>query len=303
MTPPDVAEAITSDDPGLDVDVAEWFADTVTRPRLKLLGPVSLRARQLPEDAIRHKARLIEYTAYLWLHPQGVPGEVLAEDLGMPLGRVRKDILDLRKWLGTSPRTGELHIPTARKGQAFQETGSQGYQVHDVLVDADLFLRLRRRAHARGADGITDLHTALNLVGGQPFDMLRRDGWAWLAEGERHDLLIEHAIVDVAHTVFLRAMGDGDHDLARSACTTAQGAVPQDETIRLDLVQLEWAQGHVDRAERRLRDEIFDRTDHGLVGIDIAGRTREALKGKREDWERRRRRRRAPDSHRADSDA
>ncbi|WP_454859671.1 hypothetical protein [Promicromonospora soli] len=301
LTPPQAAGDLLARDPELDADVAEWFAQRLDRPRLKLLGPVSLRSGQMPEDAIRHKARLIEYAAYLWLHPHGVTGEALAEDMNVPADRVRKDILDLRKWLGSSTRTGELHIPTARKGQAFEQTGSKGYQIHDILVDTDLFLRLRTRAHARGADGTSDLRTALELVGGRPFDLLRRDGWDWLTGGERPDLMVEHAIVDTAHTVFLRAMADGDHDQARSACTTGLEAVPQDETLRLDLVQLDWAEGHLGRAERRLREDVFDRTDEGLVGIDIAERSREVLASKRNQWELRRPHRAPGDSPREDS--
>lgn len=301
ITPTQTADDLLAEDPELDADVAEWFTPEVARPRLRLLGPVSLRSSQISEDAIRHKARLIEYAAYLWLHPHGVSSDALSDDMHVPVDRVRKDILDLRKWLGTSPRTGELHIPTARKGQPFEQTGSKGYQIHDILVDTDLFVRLRRRAHARGADGIADLHTALRLVGGKPFDLLRRDGWAWLTGGERPDLMIEHAIIDAAHTVFLRSMADGDHDQARSVCTTALDAVPQDEIIRMDLVQLDWAQGHVGSAEQRLRDEVFDRTDHGLADIDLSGRTRKVLEGKQDDWDHRRQQRSARNDPREDS--
>lgn len=298
VTPRQTAESIIASDPELDTDVTEWFADTPTRPRLMLLGPVSLRTGQPPGEAIRHKARLIEYAAYLGLHPNGIPREALADALQIPQDRIRKDLADLRKWLGTNPSTGEPYVPTTRQSDVFLQTGSQGYQVHDLLIDTDLFLRLRRRAHARGSAGITDLHTALKLVRGRPFDLLRRDGWAWLTEGDRHDLIIGHAVVDVAHTVFLQAMADGDHDLARSAATTAQKSVPQDETIRLDLVQLEQTLGNVEIAEQKLREDIFDRNDHGLVGIDLPERTREALENKQDSWERRRRERTAPKTSR-----
>jgi nucleoid-associated protein YgaU len=298
VTPRQTAESIIASDPELDADVTEWFADTPTRPRLMLLGPVSLRTGQPPGEAIRHKARLIEYAAYLGLHPNGIPREALADALQIPQDRIRKDLADLRKWLGTNPSTGDPYVPTTRQSDVFLQTGSQGYQVNDLLIDTDVFLRLRRRAHARGSAGITDLHTALKLVRGRPFDLLRRDGWGWLTEGDRHDLIIGHAVVDVAHTVFLQAMADGDHDLARSAATTAQKSVPQDETIRLDLVQLEQTLGNVEIAEQKLREDIFDRNDHGLVGIDLPERTREALENKQDSWERRRRERTAPKTSR-----
>ncbi|WP_423464223.1 LysM peptidoglycan-binding domain-containing protein [Promicromonospora sp. MS192] len=289
VTPPQTMQSILDSDPELDADVAEWFTDTPVRPRLMLLGPVSLRTGQLPGEAIRHKARLIEYAAYLGLHPNGTPRQALAEALQFPPDRIRKDLAELRKWLGTNARTGQPHVPTTRQADVFLQTGSEAYQVHDLLIDTDLFLRLRVRAHARGAAGITDLRTALDLVRGRPFDLLRRDGWSWLTEGERYDLIIGHAVVDVAHTVFLQAMADGDHDLARHAATTGLRAVPEDETLRLDLVQLEHALGDVEAADRRLREEVLGRDDHGLDGLDIPERTQEALDAKRDTWQERRR--------------
>jgi nucleoid-associated protein YgaU len=289
VTPPQAAQAILDSDPELDADVAEWFADTPVRPRLMLLGPVSLRTGQFPDEAVRHKARLIEYAAYLGLHPNGTPRQALAEALQFPPDRIRKDLAELRKWLGTNARSGQPHVPTTRQADVFLQSGSEAYQVHDLLIDTDLFLRLRARAHAQGASGIIDLHSAMKLVRGRPFDMLRRDGWSWLTEGERLDLIIGHAIIDVAHTVFLRAMADGDHDLARTAATTGLRAVPEDETLRLDLVQLEHALGDVEAADRRLREEIVGRDDHGLDGIDVPERTRQVLDAKRETWQQRRR--------------
>lgn len=171
------------------------------------------------------------------------------------------------------PRGIQPQVPTTRQADVFLQTGSEAYQVHDLPIDTDLFLRLRVRAHARGAAGITDLRTALDLVRGRPFDLLRRDGWSWLTEGERYDLIIGHAVVDVAHTVFLQAMADGDHDLARHAATTGLRAVPEDETLRLDLVQLEHTLGDVEAADRRLREEVLGRDDHGLDGLDVPERT------------------------------
>ena len=80
------------------------------------------------------------------------------------------------------------------------------YALNGVLVDADLFKRLRLRGQTRGPDGITDLQAALNLVTGAPFDQLRPGGYEWLTEGNRLDHIYAEAIVDVAHTVTTAAL-------------------------------------------------------------------------------------------------
>ena len=130
--------------------------------------------------------------------------------IGQP--RARTDIGHLREWLGKDPRTGEWHIP---KQGDHPEAEWHGYQVDGLLVDVDLFRRLRARGQARGADGIADLVQALQLVSGKPFDQLRDQGWSWLLDGERLQDLIPCAIVDTAHIVVLDALQRGDLDLAR----------------------------------------------------------------------------------------
>ncbi|GAB4086361.1 hypothetical protein GCM10028784_29910 [Myceligenerans cantabricum] len=280
------AETMAGSDPQLNDDVDEWLGGRIIRPRLMLLGPVALHvAGGVTEDAARHKARLIEYATYLWHHPHGTATERLSDALGITPSRIRKDIGDLRKWLGNNPRTGQPRVPSARQGDTYRDTGNTGYQIHDLLVDADLLLRLRKRAHARGADGITDLHTALRLVRGRPYDMLRTHGWSWLLDGERHDLTLTHAITDIAHTVYLQAIHDGDHDLARHACNVGLTAVPEDEILRLDLANLENTLGHTDAAERIVRDDIEGWEHHGLAGTDLPARTSQALSRRRGTWD------------------
>jgi len=82
--------------------------------------------------------------------------------------RARSDIRIARNWLGVNPRTGRKHLPDALKSKSGQARGIGVYELEDVLVDADLFRRLRVRGEARGADGIPDLIVALSLVSGPP---------------------------------------------------------------------------------------------------------------------------------------
>ncbi|MFZ1485504.1 MAG: hypothetical protein WAS95_05595, partial [Nostocoides sp.] len=141
--------------------------------------------------------------------------------LGITLGKARDYAGIVRAWLGTNPRTGDNHLPDARQSPAAQASGVGTYQVLDLLVDADLFRRLRVRGQTRGPDGIRDLTTALRLVQGQPFDQRRPNGWAWLHEGDRLDHHLTAAIVDVAHTVTTHALHAGDHHQARLATEIA----------------------------------------------------------------------------------
>ena len=183
-----------------------------------------------------------------------------------PLGasRARTDLGHLREWLGTSPRTGRLHLPPAAASRTYEQTGVKTYQVEDVLVDVDLFRRLRARGEARGAQGIEDLTTALRLVEGLPFDYLRERGWSWLLDGDRRHETIGCSIVDTAHIVVLDALSKSDLATARNAAETACRAAPYDDICRLDLVKVAATEGHDDAADQMLTDDVFNRTDDQL---------------------------------------
>ncbi len=74
-----------------------------------------------------------------------------------------------------------------------------GYRLDGALVDWDVFWRLRARAEARGAHGLTDLISALDVVDGTPWS-LRPAGYNWLRAGD--GLIYDSAVVvDVAHRV------------------------------------------------------------------------------------------------------
>ncbi len=188
----------------------------------------------------------------------------------------------MRDWLGVNPRTGQKHVPDARQLTAAKAAGVGVYQVNGLLVDADLFRRLRVRGEARGADGITDLRRALTLVGGQPFDQLRTGGWSWLHEGDRLDQHLLCAVVDVAHIVTTSALKSGDFGQARAAAELAALAAPHEEIPRLDLAAVAAAEGHAREAERILREDVCDRSDDGEAPMELSERTESIIRS--HDW-------------------
>ncbi len=272
----EAAEALGALDPTLDEDVAAWLANDSQLPRLALLGPVRVTAHgNLVEQIVKRRPYYAELLAFVALHPEGVMSRTIAEAFHIGQPRARTDIGHLREWLGKDPRTGEWHIP--KQGD---HPGAEwhGYQVDDLLVDVDLFRRLRARGQARGADGIADLVQALHLVSGQPFDQLRDQGWSWLLDGDRLQDLIPCAIVDTAHIVVLDALQRGDLSLALEAAEIACTAAPYDEVSRLDLAKVLEAAGHVGAAEEMLREDVFDRRDDYEPPVDLPARTKEIIK-------------------------
>lgn len=279
LAPRVIAEAsqVLADlDPTLDEDVAAWFDRDSRLPRLALLGPVRVTAHgKLVEQIVKRRPYYSELLAFVALHPEGVMSRTIADAFHIGQPRARTDIGHLREWLGKDPRTGEWHIP---KQGDHPEAEWHGYQVEGLLVDVDLFRRLRARGQARGDDGIADLVQALQLVGGKPFDQLRDQGWSWLLDGERLQDLIPCAIVDTAHIVVLDALQRGNLELARESAETACMAAPHDEVSRLDLAKVLEAQGHADAADQMLSENVFDRRDDHEPPVDLPARTKEIVK-------------------------
>lgn len=255
----DVLVRALAADPALDEDLAEWKSDHCRFPKLTLLGPVHLRANgTIPTKRRPYFAELL---TYLHLHPDGVTTADFLNTLGITRSRLTADLSTLRAWLGTNPRTKTAHLPGALETRAALRLGYAAYQADDVLVDLDLFRRLRTRAQARGEDGVTDLIDALRLVTGEPFSDLRNDGWAWLARGQRYDQIAVTMIADTAHIVVTRALAEHDHDLARFAAETAIKAAPYDDIPHLDYARVLSATGHAGLAEQHLDQHIYNRDD------------------------------------------
>ncbi|WP_353952493.1 LysM peptidoglycan-binding domain-containing protein [Knoellia sp. S7-12] len=275
-----VRDSVRDADPTLDGDVAAWFADDCSLPRLTLLGPV--RARTRGKALAERKPYMTEVLAYIATRPHGATPDEVADVMGITVNKAREYARIVRDWLGANPRTGAAHLPDARHSPAAQTRGVGVYQVLDLLIDADLFRRLRARGQTRGPDGIHDLTTALRLVQGRPFDQLRYPGWAWLHEGDRLDHHLTAAIVDVAHTVTTHALHASDLVLARLATETALRAAPEEEIPRLDLAHIAKAEGQHAAAEHILRKDVSNRSHDDGPPPDLSDRSQQILES--HDW-------------------
>lgn len=279
--PDTVGEQVLQADPGLDADLAAWWDEEVRAPRLRLLGPV--RARTWGRPLVERKAYVTELLAYLALHPGGVTAAQIAEAFGITQAKTRDYINRCREWLGTDPANGTLHLPHAQDSPAARERGGNVYQVLGVLVDVDLFRRLRVRAEARGGPaGIADLKEALRLVEGTPFGQLRRGGWAWLYEGDRIDHHMVCAVVDVAHVVATHDLTIGDLPGARAAAQVAHLAAPYEEITTLDLAAITAREGHTHQAVQLLKEQVCNRTDDpDMPPADLPERTQQIIDRRR----------------------
>ena len=180
--PDAVRERIEKSDTDLDVDLADWYDDTTTRPRVSVLGPIQVRAQgELPAGRPR-LAWHTEVVTYLATRPRGATVEAFGTALWpddpdiVERPKLRNSIYVARKWLGVDPTTGQEYLPSTTR------TGGGTYRIVGGLLDAELFRRLRLRGVTRGANGIPDLRAALDLVTGPPFDRQRPGGYGWLVD-------------------------------------------------------------------------------------------------------------------------
>jgi nucleoid-associated protein YgaU len=266
---------VESIDPELDRDLAAWHDAACTRPKVRLLGPVTVAAQgSLPQ----RNPRLLwntEIVAYLATRPGGVSVETYGTALWpddpniASKTKARQSISIVRQWLGINQRTGREHLP---KGVGAGLPNP--YRLEDVLVDAELFRRLRLRGSARGAEGIADLRAALDLVVGVPFSERRPEGYRWLAD-DALDHIYAGMIVDVAHIVATHHLAAGEPYLAASAAHIALKAGSSEDVPLLDLVAACDAQGNRAEADAYIKRILANHDAE--VEEDLPPRTAEIL--------------------------
>ena len=234
--PMETSEAIEAADPTLDADLADWNDPACVRPKLRILGPVAVELGDGGEPAVvgASKGSFVELLAFLATRTRGATTQQVANALRIDPARVRNTVNRLRDWLGDQPDTRQPYVPLMSRTHATKTSGVRAYELQGVLVDADLFRRLRLRGQAKGPAGLDDLRTALSLVTGEPLTGFRDNRGNWVYDGDRVDQQYVVAIADVAHIVATAEHQAGNHPAAREAALVAIKADPYGETARLD---------------------------------------------------------------------
>lgn len=267
----DVRARLAASDPTLDEDLAAWWDTDSPRVKLRLLGPVDVWSSVL-DPAPPGRPQKIEAIAYLATRPRGSSAARVREDLwpddrnDKPTSKVRNLMLGARNWLGINPATGREHLPP----NAGEDRGGL-YVAEGILVDAELFRRLRLRAMTSGPAGITDLRAALDLVTGVPFEAHRPRGYGW-----NSDLVAHYTgmVADAAHIVATHHLATGEPEPAAAAAQVALLAGSTADNVLLDLVAACHARGD-ENAGNSYVQLIVD--NHGEVEEDIPARTYEIL--------------------------
>ena len=267
----DVREQLAATDQDLDADVAEWTDVVSPRPRIAVLGPITVfpRGGASPRPLSPMKA---EIAVYLAMHPTGISPEQYGTDLWpddadiVGSTKLRNSIYELRRALGVNARTGTDYLPRNAA------TNGALYRLQDVLVDAELFRRLRLRGFTRDEqdDRLADWWQALQLVRGAPFDNPRPGGYGWLA-GRPVDHEYTATIVDLAHAVATHHLAVGEPDRAEAAAKIAVIAARGVENASdISLLDLVWACDAQDRraeGDAHVQQILRNHTTDDLEGV------------------------------------
>lgn len=217
----------------LDDEVKQWWDPSCARPKVRVLGPVGVDLGPQGADSATRSPLYTEIVVYLTTRPRGAtmaqigsviwPGEPDIERKS----KVKNAISRTRRWLGTNPATGRDYLPPN------PSLAGSTYRIDDVLIDMELFRRLRSRGAARGADGIADFEAALALVAGVPFGDQRPNGYGWLSDN-RVDDDCTAMISDVSHIVATHYLTVNEPEKAAAAAQVALKAGSHEDTALLD---------------------------------------------------------------------
>ena len=267
--PEETRAEIEALDPTLEEDLADWFNESSPRPKVRLLGPVNVTARDGGDPTVlTNLPGTISFISYLACQDRGVTGERAAEACGWKTQKtVQNRATNARFLLGTRP-DGSDWLPDATASDGARR-GTPTYELvggtGGVLVDFDLFKRLHFRAQKRGAEGCEhDLVTALSLVDGAPFEGGTDRRFPWVFKGQRYDDIMVSAIEKVAHVLATRAVTEGRTDLVRLACDAARKANPHSDVTWLDQAAAAEAECGRTAADELVREHIVDRFDEDL---------------------------------------
>jgi hypothetical protein len=243
-------------DPTLDADLRAWMDADPDRPRIAILGPVTVHAPgQLPNERVRFYAEIIVYLA-----TRGRRGattdqfdDAIWPDQQVKANTRRVAVARARRWLGEAP-DGQPWLPDA--------TADRRYRLRDgFLLDWHLFRRLRSRGESRGPAGANDLRDALSLVRGAPlasadvaYSPVARNPYVWLPTSEIQPHHLAAAVVDTAHRLVELCLDGGDITGARWAVDQAWLADPAraSDIAWRDLLRVAAAEGNTAELDQLL---------------------------------------------------
>ncbi|MFY1633666.1 peptidoglycan-binding protein [Solwaraspora sp. WMMB335] len=260
-------------DPTLDEDLDDWYRTDPYRPRIAILGPVEVDAPgETPDERIRFYSELVVYLAQRGR--VGATGEQIDDALwperGVNARSRRVAISKVRRWLGENSDGTQWLPPNAGADRLYRLTPG-------VLLDWQLFRRLRARGESRGVAGATDLRRALELVRGEPlagaelpYSSGYRNPYTWLPGSGIQPHNLASAVVDTAHQLVDLYLQAGDTSGARWAVERAWLADPTrlDDHPWIDAMRIAQADGR--SAELRALLDDLVRTREVEVPEDLS---------------------------------
>ena len=191
-------------------------------PQVLVLGPVDLLNASGKVEPTK-RARLLEYAAYLALHPGATHTAI--DDAIWPDRRTEDNLntrnpatSKLRRWVGTDPE-GSEYLPRHQAGEGYAFAPS-------VTTDVLRWDQLLSQAPAEAPT--EHLEDALALVRGIPFEGTHRRRYAW-AEPIKQRLISE--IVDASYELARRRLMEGRWRAAEQAVVVGLRIEPAQENL------------------------------------------------------------------------